>query len=213
MNTQLNTQFNKPFTIKTIRIFSAAMLGAAVLSGCGDTNAEEEALLFLSSQFSLFLLASFSSSVSDFTDYIQDADEKLNNLDIYQATSADELLEILDEMDARFAEFASIDMPAQYEGVKGLAAQASEEMSLAVSHYHTAFESEPFNENYADAAYQCYKNSYEYVQYMGYLIAGEKIPENDHVKVYEETNDKNILDKWLSDDESETNTASDQISE
>jgi len=48
---------------------------------------------------------------------------------------------------------------------------------------------------------------------MGYLIAGEKIPENDHVKVYEETNDKNILDKWLSDDESETNTASDQISE
>ena len=201
MNTQLNTQFNKPFTIKTIRIFSAAMLGAAVLSGCGDTNAQEEAL------------ASFSSSVSDFTDYIQDADEKLNNLDIYQATSADELLEILDEMDARFAEFASIDMPAQYEGVKGLAAQASEEMSLAVSHYHTAFESEPFNENYADAAYQCYKNSYEYVQYMGYLIAGEKIPENDHVKVYEETNDKNILDKWLSDDESETNTASDQISE
>lgn len=197
----MQRNFQEMNTFKTIRLFSAAMLGVVCLSGCGNTNKEEEAL------------ASFSSSVSDFTEYIQDADDKMNHLDISKPESADELLDILDEMDARFAEFASIEMPAQYEGVKGLAAQASEEMSLAVSHYHTAFESEPFNENYADAAYQCYKNSYEYVQYMGYLIAGEKIPENDHVKVYEETNDKNILDKWLSDDESETNTASDQISE
>lgn len=197
----MQRNFQEMNTFKTIRLFSAAMLGVVCLSGCGNTNKEEEAL------------ASFSSSVSDFTEYIQDADDKMNHLDISKPESADELLDILDEMDARFAEFASIEMPAQYEGVKGLAAQASEEMSLAVSHYHTAFESEPFNENYANVAYQCYKNSYEYVQYMGYLIAGEKIPENDHVKVYEETNDKNILDKWLSDDESETNTASDQISE
>ena len=100
-------------------------------------------------------------------------------------------------MEVRFEEFASIEMPVQYEGVKGLALQASEEMSLAVSHYHTAYESEPFNENYADAAYQYYKNSYEYVQYMGYLLAGEDIPENDHVKVYEETNDKMTKTKQI----------------
>lgn len=178
-----------------MRLLSAAMLGAVFLSGCGSSNEEEEAL------------ASFSSSIADFTDYIQDADEKINNLDSSRTESADELLEILDDMDAKFAEFASIEMPIQYEGVKGLAKQASEEMSLAVSHYHTAYESEPFNENYADAAYQCYKNSYEYVQYMGYLLAGEEIPENDHVKVYEETNDQNILDRWLSDDEGESSTA------
>lgn len=195
---------NNQLTFKIIKLFSAAMLSSVFLSGCGSSSKEEAAL------------ASFSSSVADFTDYIQDADEKINQLDINKTESADELLEILDGMDTKFAEFASIEMPAQYEGVKGLAKQASEEMSLAVSHYHTAYESEPFNENYADAAYQCYRNSYEYVQYMGYLIAGEKIPENDHVKVYEETNDKNILNKWLSDDEkesSEINTASDQISE
>lgn len=195
---------NNQLTFKIIKLLSAAMLSSVFLSGCGSSSKEEAAL------------ASFSSSVADFTDYIQDADEKINQLDINKTESADELLEILDGMDTKFAEFASIEMPAQYEGVKGLAKQASEEMSLAVSHYHTAYESEPFNENYADAAYQCYRNSYEYVQYMGYLIAGEKIPENDHVKVYEETNDKNILDKWLSDDEkesSEINTASDQISE
>lgn len=195
---------NNQLTFKIIKLLSAAMLSSVFLSGCGSSSKEEAAL------------ASFSSSVADFTDYIQDADEKINQLDINKTESADELLEILDGMDTKFAEFASIEMPAQYEGVKGLAKQASEEMSLAVSHYHTAYESEPFNENYADAAYQCYRNSYEYVQYMGYLIAGEKIPENDHVKVYEETNDKNILNKWLSDDEkesSEINTASDQISE
>lgn len=133
------------YTFKTIRIFSAAVLGMVFLSGCGGSNKEEEAL------------ASFSSSIENFTDYIHEADEKLNNLDISNAQSADELLEILDGMEVRFEEFASIEMPVQYEGVKGLALQASEEMSLAVSHYHTAYESEPFNENYADAAYQYYK--------------------------------------------------------
>ena len=42
--------------------------------------------------------------------------------------------------------------------------------------------------------------SIEYIRYIGYLLKGEKIPENDHVTVYEELNDENILDKWLSGD-------------
>ena len=195
---------NNQFTFKTFRLLAAALLGAASLSGCADSSEEEKTL------------ARFSSSVADFTDYIQEADGKINNLDVTKKESADELLELLDDMDAKFADFANTQMPAQYENVKDLAVQASEEMSLAVSHYHTAYESEPFHESYADAAYQCYERSYECVQLMGYLLAGEKIPENDHVKVYEESNDKNILDKWLSNDESESSeneTASDELSE
>ena len=166
-------EMNNQFTFKTFRLLAAALLGAVSLSGCTDSSEEEKTL------------ASFSSSVADFTDYIQEADGKINNLDVTKKESADELRELLDDMDAKFAEFANTQMPAQYENVKDLAVQASEEMSLAVSHYHTAYESEPFHESYADAAYQCYERSYECVQLMGYLLAGEKIPENDHVKVYE----------------------------
>ena len=169
-------------------LYTVALFGAISLSGCGKTSDEEKAL------------ASFSSSISDFTDYIQDADEKINSLDINKKESANELLEILDDMDAEFAKFAQIDPPDQYESVSGLASQASEAMSNAVLYYHTAYESDPFDENYANAAYQYYSNSMEAVNIIGYLLAGEKIPENDHITVYEETNDGHILDKWLSGD-------------
>lgn len=197
---------NNCFINKKVILYTAVLFGAASLSGCGKASDEEKAL------------ASFSSSISDFTDYIQDADEKINNLDVNKQESASELLEILDEMDAEFARFAQIDPPDQYESVSGLASMASEAMSNAVSYYHTAYEADPFDENYANAAYQYYSNSMEAVNIIGYLLAGEKIPENDHITVYEETNDSHILDKWLSGDknnkDSENNeTSSEWVSE
>ena len=52
----------------------------AMLSGCGNTSEAEKEL------------AVFSSSVTDFSEYIQEADEKINSLDVSQKESADELL-------------------------------------------------------------------------------------------------------------------------
>ena len=185
-------KMNRILSDKKIIFFVAAMTGASCLSGCGKTSDEEKAL------------AVFSTSVSEFADYIKDTDEKINSLDASQEESVGELLEILDDMEDQFANFSQLETPLQYAGVSNLARQASTDMSLAVSYYHTAYESEPFDENYATAAYQCYSNSIEYIRYIGYLLKGEKIPENDHVTVYEELNDENILDKWLSgDDENE----------
>ncbi|GFI21809.1 hypothetical protein IMSAGC011_00582 [Lachnospiraceae bacterium] len=176
---------------KTILIVTA-LTSATCFSGCNKASDEEKAL------------AVFSTSISEFATYIKDTDEKINDLDPSQKESVIELLEILDDMDNQFENFSLVEPPLQYAGVSNLARQASTDMSLAVSYYHTAYESEPFDENYANAAYQCYSNSIEYIRYIGYLLKGEKIPENDHVTVYEELNNENILDKWWSgDDENE----------
>ena len=191
------------FLNKKILLCTSVLAGVISLTGCSGKSEKEKEL------------AVFSSSIADFTDSIQEADERLNSLDVSQKESVGELLEILDELDAEFAEFAvrsRNQTPDQYESVPRLAQQASIDMSTAVSYYHTAYESEEFNENYADAAYQCYANSMEAVKYIGMLILGEKIPENDHITVYEITNDENILDKWLSGDKEDETTENEAAS-
>lgn len=172
-------------------LVTAALTGVLSLSGCGNQSDKEQEL------------AVFYSSVADFKDYILEADARINNLDVSQRESVSELLEILDGMEAEFAEFARLaedQAPDQFESVPGLALNASEQMAQAVACYHTAFESEVFEENYADAAYKHYMYSMESIQYIGMLLLGEKIPEGDNVTVYEITNDEHLLDKWLSGD-------------
>ena len=38
------------------------------------------------------------------------------------------------------------------------------------------------------------------------MLTGGEIPEEENVIIYEDTNDSNILHKWLSDDEEEEGT-------
>ena len=173
-------EMNNGLINKKTLLLSAALLGVLGLSGCGNTSDEEKTL------------AVFSSSIADFKDYIQEADERINGLDVNQQESASELLEILDSMETEFAEFAELSRaqaPNQYESISRLAEQASSDMTMAVSYYHTAYESEEFDKNYADAAYQHYTYSMEAVKYIGMLLKVEDIPENDHVTVQEITND------------------------
>lgn len=187
---------------KKYQLLFVTLLGAICLSGCSNTSEEETEL------------ANFSSSVSDFTNYIKDANVKINGLDVNNQESVDELLTILDDMDAKFAQFAQLEVPTQYGGVNSLADKASENMSLAVSYYHSAYEAETFDKNYSDAAYKCYELAMEDIKYIGYILSGDEIPENDRITVYEEANDSHILDKWLSGDtEDETEMTSDVFSE
>ena len=89
-------EMNNGLINKKTLLLSAALLGVLGLSGCGNTSDEEKTL------------AVFSSSIADFKDYIQEADERINGLDVNQQESASELLEILDSMETEFAEFAEL---------------------------------------------------------------------------------------------------------
>ncbi len=185
---------------KRYKLLAAALFCALCLSGCKKTNEDEIAL------------ASFSASVEDFTNYMKDAEEQINALDASQKESVDELLSILDGMDDKIAAFGKITPPPQYTGIAIPLETASEHMSNAASYFHSAYESEVFNENDASVAYQHYEISMKWLRVTGYIIAGDKIPEYENVTVYEEINDSHIFDKWLSDDD-DNETAPEATSE
>ena len=181
-------------TLSKTRTLFIAVTMSAFLLGCGGANDDEKAL------------ADFSSKISDFTEYIKDADSQINGLDVSNKASVDSLLSILDNMDEEFQELAKIDAPMQYQDVEKLADEASENMSLAVSCYHSFFEGETYSEEEASSAYMYYTRAMKRVKYIGYMLTGGEIPEEENVIIYEDTNDSNILHKWLSDDEEEEGT-------
>ena len=164
------------------------------LTACGHTNEEKE-------------LADFSSSISSFTASIQDANQQINELDVNDANASQELLSILDGLDEKFKELADLSVPEQYQSIETLADEASENMTNAVSYFHSAYEGEAFDEQDADVAYQYYTRAMVRIEYIGYVLVGE-IPENDHVKVQEqELNDTRFIDKILDNNEEEPSTS------
>jgi len=171
------------------------------LFGCGSASDEEKAL------------ADFSAKVSDFTDYIKEADTQINNLDATDKDSISSLLTILDGMDEEFKKLSEIDAPQQYQDVENLADEASQNMSLAVSSYHSFFENETFSAEDAENAYEYYTRAMKRVKYIGYMLTGGEIPEDDNVTIYEEANDGSILHKFISNDKEEKNTASEEALE
>ena len=176
------------------RIITISILTSLCLFGCGKVTEDEKEL------------AEFSTSMSTFTESIKEANTKINELDSSDKDSVKELLNILDDMDKDFKKIADIDAPLQYEGVEQLAIEASNYMSEAVSNYHIAYEGDTFDDYAASEAFQYYKWAMTRIEYIGYIISGDEMPENDHVTVYEESNDGNILDKWLQDSEKEDTT-------
>lgn len=164
------------------------------LTACGHTNEEKE-------------LADFSSSISSFTASIQDANQQINELDVNDANASQELLSILDGLDGKFKELADLSVPEQYQSIETLADEASENMTNAVSYFHSAYEGEAFDEQDADVAYQYYTRAMVRIEYIGYVLVGE-IPENDHVKVQEqELNDTRFIDKILDNNDEEQSTS------
>ena len=176
---QNNTLQNEKF--QKYKIILTTLFVTVCLGGCGKASKEDDAF------------AAFSDSVTNFSNVLKEADTQLNGLDVTSEGAADQMLEILDNLDNEFAQFAALSVPedTQYQSIETLADEASQNMSDAVSHYHAAFESEAYSAYDADLAYQ---------YYIRHLLSGNEIPENDHVTVHEESNDKEILEKILPDE-------------
>lgn len=173
---------------KKLIIMAAAVL---CLSGCSETDTEKE-------------LADFSSSISEFTTVIKNANEQINEIDTSSEDASEQLLEILDELDTEFQELAELAVPEQYKSIESLADEASTNMTNAVSYYHTAYEAENFSEQDAEIAYEYYTRAMTRVQYIGYILVGE-IPEGENITIHEETIENGLLNTLLRDDEDTTN--------
>lgn len=181
---KLHSKFKNP-TAKGTLITTVALSFA--LTACGNTD-EEKAL------------ADFSSSISDFTSYIQNANDDINELDVTNDDSASDFLSIMDNLDVQFQKLAQLSVPEQYRSIEDLADEASENMTTAVSYFHTAYEGEDFSEQDASIAYQYYTRAMTRIEYIGYVLVGE-IPENENVTIYEEENNNSFINKLLQEED------------
>lgn len=166
----------------------AVMATVIFLGGCSTKTDEEK------------MLANFSSSVSNFTTTIKEANDQINAIDATSEDAPSELLTILDGLDEEFKKLSELTVPEQYKSIEDLADEASTNMSNAVSYYHSAYDTGIYNAQDADIAYQYYTRAMTRVQYIGYILVGE-VPEGENITVQEEMMENPLLDKLLHDEE------------
>lgn len=144
------------------------------MTGCGKNETADE-------------LSSYQASMTTFCDNISYINDQINALDGTGESDVETLLKNLDTLDDQFAQMAELSVPEEFAAIDNLADEASENMTMAVSYYHEAYDSDTFNSNYADAAYEYYTRANIRLGYILQILHGEEIT------------DENV--KFITDDE------------
>ncbi len=147
---------------------TSALITSALLTGCGKNESTDE-------------LSTYQSSMETFCNNISYINDEINALDGTGESDVATLLENLDTLDEQFSQMADLTVPEKFANVDTLADEASENMSMAVSYYHQAYEAESFNQNYADAAYEYYTRANTRLNYILQILHGEEVV-GDNVK-------------------------------
>ena len=147
-----------------LSVLSAVLL----LTGCGKSGTADE-------------LNSYQASMSTFCDNISYLNDQINSLDGTGESDVETLLKHLDTLDEQFAQMAELTVPDEFAAIEKLADEASENMTMAVSYYHEAYDSDTFNQNYADAAYEYYTRANTRLGYILKILHGEEITD-DNIK-------------------------------
>lgn len=143
----------------------SASLAASLLTGCGSDTADE--------------LSTYQASMSTFCDNISYINDQINALDGTGESDVETLLSNLDTLDDQFSQMAELTVPDKFATIDNLADEASENMSMAVSYYHEAYDSGTFNPNYADAAYEYYTRANVRLGYILQILHGEEIVDDN----------------------------------
>lgn len=138
------------------------LFAALAMTGCGKNDTEQE-------------LNSYQASMTTFCNNVAYLDEQINALDGTGESDVEELLKYLDTLNEQFAQMAKLPVPEEFATVDNLADEASENMNMAVSYYHEAYASTPFNKNYSDAAFEYYTRANLRIGYILQILHGEEI--------------------------------------
>lgn len=126
--------------------------------------------------------------MTTFCDNISYIHDQINGLDGTGESDVEDLLKNLDTLNEQFSQMAELTVPEKFAAAENLADEASENMNMAVSYYHQAYESETFNQNYADAAYEYYTRANTRLGYILQILHGEEITD-ENVKYIMEDSD------------------------
>lgn len=142
-------------------------------------------------------IETYKSNMNQFFENIKTFDSAINSIDPESENAVNDLLYILDTMNTNFEQMASLSVPEGFPGVEELADEANDYMKEAVTYYHQAFESEPFDSYLADIAKQNYDRANLRLQYIVSILHGD-IPEE--IYTYEEEDEDNVTNETQTSD-------------
>lgn len=151
---------------QTLTLILSVLLTVLTISGCGKSNAADE-------------LSTYQASMTTFCNNISYINDQINALDGTGESDVADLLKNLDTLNDQFAQMAQLTVPEEFAAVEDLADGASENMNMAVSYYHEAFDSGVFNPNYADAAYEYYTRANTRLGYILNILHNEEISDEN----------------------------------
>lgn len=146
---------------QVLSLILSVLLTALLLTGCGSEAADE--------------LGTYQASMDTFCENISYLNDQINALDGTGESDVETLLGHLDTLDEQFAQMAELTVPDKFATIDNLADEASENMSMAVSYYHEAYDSGTYNPTYGDAAYEYYTRANVRLGYILQILHGEEI--------------------------------------
>lgn len=161
-NEKTNARGGTTLRKRTLTLIFSILFTAFTLTGCGENETTDQ-------------LKSYQASMTTFCDNISYINDQINGLDGTGESDVEELLKNLDTLNEQFSQMAELTVPEEFATAENLADEASENMSMAVSYYHQAYEAETFNQNYADAAYEYYTRANTRLGYILQILHGEEI--------------------------------------
>lgn len=131
--------------------------GLLIISGCGNDKQLEE----------------YKKNMETFYSEISTYDSTINSIDVNSETSVSELLTALDQIAEKFTWMAELPIPEEFSSIETLASEAGEYMTTAVSLFHQAYESEPFDSQTAANAKEYYDRANKRILYILAVLRGE----------------------------------------
>ena len=168
--------------MKTLKALCLGLLCAWLLTGCKEDESLNE----------------YQDNMEIFFNHLAEFNDGMNEVDVNADDAVSQMLEYLDRVDEEVAWMAGLEVPKEFSAVESLADEASENMSQAVTMFHTAYEGEAFDSAIEEAAREYYNRANIRIQYIITILHGE-IPEGEGVTYIEE--DKIFGEGYLNQDE------------
>ena len=150
---------------KILSIISVVFICMLMLFGCGKDSKKE----------------AFEADFMEFCDKVAEIDANIKAINPDDENAPTELLSSLDTLGELFNKMSTMKFPQEYDYLVTLAEESGQFMNLAVENYHTAFESEVYDEESANLANEYYARAYKRLKYMITFMQGE-IPDSDEIK-------------------------------
>ena len=158
------------FRCNKIVILCVVLLCGILITACGQ---DEE-------------LTAYQEDMNTFFEHIASYHEGMNAIDASAPDAKDQLLSYLDQLQAEFTWMAELTVPDAFSAGDSLADEADENMQQAVALYHSAYETDVFDEPTAQAAREYYDRANIRIQYIISILHGE-IPEGEGITYTEES--------------------------